>query len=90
MKKPATQTSSFALWFTSKAAAQYLTENGVPRSVATLNREAYEGTGSRFHKIGCRRMYRREDLDAWLAAKLGTPVQSIAEYKARQLQKEAA
>ena len=72
-------------FFTAKAAAAWLREHGVQCSLSSLNRYASEGTGPAFHKDNVRRIYRREDLEAYATARLGEPVHSVAEHKARRL-----
>jgi len=61
--------------FLSRAeAAEYVQSHGLPLARGTLQKYATTGGGPRFHKFGQRCVYRREDLDAWMATKLGRPV----------------
>ena len=61
--------------FLSRAeAAEYVQSHGLPRARGTLPKYATTGGGPRYHKFGQRCVYRREDLDAWMAARLGRSV----------------
>ena len=63
--------------FLSRAeAAEYVQSHGLPLARGTLQKYATTGEGPRYHKFGQRCVYRREDLDAWIATKLGRPVTS--------------
>ena len=63
--------------FLSRAeAAEYVQSHGLPLARGTLQKYATTGEGPRYHKFGQRCVYRREDLDAWMATKLGRPVTS--------------
>jgi len=50
--------------------------HGLPLARGTLQKYATTGEGPRYHKFGQRCVYRRENLDAWMATKLGRPVTS--------------
>jgi hypothetical protein len=69
--------------FLSRAeAAEYVQSHGLPLARGTLQKYASTGGGPRFHKFGQRCVYRREDLDAWMATKLGRPVTTSNAYEA--------
>jgi hypothetical protein len=55
-------------------AAAYVQSQGLPLARGTLQKYAATGAGPRYHKFGQRCVYRREDLDAWIATRLGQPV----------------
>ena len=69
--------------FLSRAeAAEYVQSHGLPLARGTLQKYATTGEGPRYHKFGQRCVYRREDLDAWMATKLGRPVTSSSNAEA--------
>ena len=69
--------------FPSRAeAAEYVQSHGLPLTRGTLQKYATTGGGPRYHKFGQRCVYRREDLDAWIATKLGRPVTSSSNAEA--------
>jgi hypothetical protein len=69
--------------FLSRAeAAEYVRSHGLPLARGTLQKYATTGGGPRYHKFGQRCVYRREDLDAWMATKLGRPVTSSSNAEA--------
>jgi hypothetical protein len=69
--------------FLSRAeAAEYVQSHGLPLARGTLQKYATTGGGPRYHKFGQRCVYRREDLDAWIATKLGRPVTSSSDAEA--------
>ena len=70
--------------FLSRAeAAEYVQSHGLPLARGTLQKYATTGGGPRYHKFGHRCVYRREDLDAWIATKLGRPVASSSDAETR-------
>jgi hypothetical protein len=69
--------------FLSRAeAAEYVQSHGLPLARGTLQKYATTGEGPRYQKFGQRCVYRREDLDAWMATKLGRPVTSSGNAEA--------
>ena len=69
--------------FLSRAeAAEYVQSHGLPLARGTLQKYATTGEGPCYHKFGQRCVYRREDLDAWMATKLGRPVTSSGNAEA--------
>ena len=69
--------------FLSRAeAAEYVQSHGLPLARGTLQKYATTGGGPRYHKFGQRCVYRREDLDAWMATKFGRPVTSSSDAEA--------
>ncbi len=69
--------------FLSRAeAAEYVQSHGLPLARGTLQKYATTGEGPRYHKFGQRCVYRREDLDAWMATKLGRPVTTSSDGEA--------
>ena len=56
--------------------------HGLPLARGKLQKYATTGEGPRYHKFGQRCVYRREDLDAWMATKLGRPVTSSGNAEA--------
>lgn len=75
-------------------AAQYLQERLGAYTVETLAKLACVGGGPRFQKVGPYPLYRPDDLDAWIAARMSKPVAHNAELPARNAaetrQREAA
>jgi hypothetical protein len=63
-------------------AAEYVQSQGLALARGALQKYGAAGGGPRFHKCGQRCVYRREDLDAWIASKLGRPVSSFRESQA--------
>lgn len=60
-------------------AAAYLNERGIPYAPATLEKLRCVGGGPRFRKYGPRVRYDRADLDAWADSKISDPVSSTSE-----------
>lgn len=58
--------------------AQVRTEFHIPER--TQERRRYEGTGPKFVKAGRRILYRRADIEAWLAANTFTSTSEAAEH----------
>ena len=56
------------VYMTDKEAAAYLTSLGVKFSAGTLQKQRVKGSGIPFVKLNSRVRYRKEDIDAWLAA----------------------
>ena len=63
-------------------AAEYVRSQGLPLARGTLQKYATTGGGPPYHKFGQRCVYRREDLDAWMATNLGRPVTSSSNAEA--------
>lgn len=56
------------VYMTETEAAAYLTDLGVKFSAGTLQKQRVRGDGIPFVKLNSRVRYRRQDIDAWLAA----------------------
>jgi len=62
-------------------AAEYIRESwGYPLAARTLAKLACIGGGPRFRRASRFPLYEKEDLDAWVRAKLTRPVRSTSEY----------
>ncbi len=63
-----------------KDAAEYVrTEWGLPCAVQTLAKLAVIGGGPTFRKAGRYPLYRPNDLDTWVKAKIGEPCRSTSD-----------
>jgi hypothetical protein len=64
-------------------ASEYVQERwGYPLSPRTLAKLACVGGGPTFRRASRFPLYDKEDLDAWVRAKLTSPVRSTSEYPA--------
>jgi hypothetical protein len=62
-------------------AAEYVRESwGYPLAARTLAKYACIGGGPKFRRASRFPLYNKEDLDAWVRAKLTRPVRSTSEY----------
>lgn len=68
-------------FFRRKQAGDYLFTTYGVCSPHALGRLASVGGGPRFHKAGRLAIYKKSDLDAWAAEKLGATVASTADYQ---------
>ena len=59
-----------------KRATEYLRENGIPCGNYRLAQLAMTGEGPQFRYWGRQTIYTEKDLDAWIEARLGSPVSS--------------
>src|SRR3974390_466525 len=59
-----------------RAAAEYLTDRGLPTAFNTLQKLATTGGGPVVHKFGRWPIYREEDLDSWALSRLSGPLAS--------------
>jgi hypothetical protein len=66
------------IYMTPLQAAAYIRELGLPCQPSTLAKLRVIGGGPLFLKFGARVRYRREDLDAWIKARLGEPVKNTS------------
>lgn len=68
--------------FLSRAqAARYISENyPLPRTGATLAREASQGKGPRYIVAGNRALYRPADLDAWAQSRIRPGIERTASH----------
>jgi hypothetical protein len=70
-----------------REAATYVREkHNAPCTGATLATLASRGGGPRFYLWGRIPIYSEEDLDAWVEARMGAPVRSTSESRARSLE----
>ena len=61
-------------------ASQYLENSyGIRRAVSTMAKLAVLGGGPVFRRVGRTPLYAPDDLDAWVAAKLGPPQRTTSE-----------
>lgn len=60
-------------------AAAYLTDRGLPCAAATLEKLRCVGGGPRFRKFGRYVRYDAADLDTWADSKISDPVSSTSE-----------
>jgi hypothetical protein len=68
------------------AAANYLKEtHGLDRAPATLAKLAVIGGGPIFRRAGQVALYSTDDLDKWVALKLGPPMRSTSEKAVRPI-----
>jgi hypothetical protein len=64
-------------------AAEYVRESwGYPLAARTLAKLACIGGGPTFRRASRFPLYDKEDLDAWVRAKLTRPIRSTSEYSA--------
>lgn len=61
-------------FLTRQKAAEHLKSVGIPVKGDGLKDHASRGTGPAYTIINGRALYRREDLDAWVAAQAARPV----------------
>ena len=73
-----TTTTNVSAFLDRREAADYLTARGLRVSKNTLQKWATTGGGPAYRKFGLRAVYLREDLDAWVEAKLSAPRRSTA------------
>lgn len=66
------------------AAADYLTNLGIPVAKSTLQKYATIGGGPGFQKFGNRALYTKEALLEWANAKLSEPKRSTSDQGGRQ------
>lgn len=69
-------------FMTAKAAADYLRRRTGVGAWRSLAKARVYGTGPKFRKIGRRILYAREDLDAWIASRISSPMQSTSDVMA--------
>ena len=66
-------------FFRRREAAEYLQQQFGAYTVGTLAKLACVGGGPIFRKIGKYPLYSQQDLDAWAAARMSSPVSSTSE-----------
>ncbi|ARJ65160.1 hypothetical protein WV31_05545 [Magnetospirillum sp. ME-1] len=67
------------LFFGSKQAAEYLTQNGVQRTVSTLETLRVRGGGPRFRKVKRQVIYAQSDLDNYISSLMSDPMASTSD-----------
>ena len=65
-------------FLTRPAAANHLTDIGIPTSKNTLQKWATVGGGPKYQIFGNRALYQVADLDTWVAGKLSAPRHSTS------------
>jgi len=66
-----------------KQATEYLREHGIPCGSFLLAQLAMTGEGPQFRYWGRQTIYTEDDLDAWIEARLGSPVSATSGVRRR-------
>lgn len=69
-------------YLSTSQASNFCKDSGVPAEETTLAKYRSLGGGPKFYKFGNRALYTQEDLEDWIAGKIGSPVSSTSELNA--------
>lgn len=61
------------IFYDRKRSAEYIRERGLPITAGTLQKLACVGGGPRYSMFGNKSVYAGDDLNSWIAERLGTP-----------------